>query len=83
MNETGNSENKNSSAKKNIALGLSMIFVLCIGIVWGYVARDSMPDECLSYDIPRQAECPNQKIDNQAGEDINPENPAAENSDLE
>lgn len=56
MNETEEREDKKLTAKKSLALGLSMIFVLCIGIIWGYVARDSMPDECLSYDVKRQTD---------------------------
>jgi len=55
MNEV-KSEKKKLFEKKDLALGLSIVFVLCIGIVWGYIANQSAtPDSCLSYDIPHEA----------------------------
>lgn len=52
MNEVKVGEKKPFD-RKGLALGFSIVFVLCIGLVWGYVAsQSSTPDSCLSYDIP-------------------------------
>lgn len=59
-----------ASNKKAFALGASVVFVLCIGIAWGYVASETtIPDSCPTYEVDKKSASKKEQS-NQSASDI-------------